>query len=1042
MLETVLEDLTSEQLETQLNAQSLCVTNDSLLGDRQVITQLFQLLNHENYYIRDEAEKTLEFYIKYSSEPKDHLIKLLLESLNSKGAYNSELWFRYAKLFVSLPVKESSYQYYLIFLKNDSFNAQGFVIFTMRTLCKQYPALLTAILDSLSNLDQIRDENQGNSADQVEHEDLKKAICWLFWQNPDLYTPQFLQALSQLADDENREVRRLACEILSQMITIEEYHSEVVRILQTKIFDDSWRVQKIAAKSLFSSAQRKQLREPGFLSNVLALFWHSEWRVRKNICETLPPLLVLEDQENLTFLETLIASLDDTYWEVREQAMISLNQALNLNEEEHEEVLKKIAGLINDSHEEVRKTGCYIITERFRAFENTEEVFLKILQLLEDSSALVREEAVESISQFLGHPYWGIHVDQIFSNLLKLLIDENERVRDKTWFLLQKVMDNRSLSQNLQFQIVSAVVDVLEHPLSDIRLKGCQFLRNFEKTLYWDSQIPERFHSLLEDEDPAVLACAWPTIMKHRDAFKDLESFVQKRTTVLENLNPTAAKFVCEASSQFGFLSSEFVRGRLIFLLTETKNRELKKAVLQAFLPHQRQHGYLTPGIIKEVLDEGKWDVQETLIPFFLQFLADGDSLIRREFQDVVLALLLDPIMKHRSMSPRTLPSLDDLVKELDSDLSEENLEKLFDNSNDKARFENWIRLEEKLDLIQKMNHPAMDELRDTLEEGLLAQKKKDFSKFGYLEILSQEVGLNTPLKIVEQMRGSLDVLRFRLLSKIESNSSVQWPKFDQIIANSLVSDASLLIRQISWKFLQKRLLSTDELTSDGFQKLLELNDSPYVDIRASALMILLSRVDINDPETPNIRDQALAMLDDHSFLVRCQIWHLIEELNYLSFPIWEPLVENILKLLSYGNPNLRKEATDAVEERFNVFLRFIESSPQPPDVLQIIATSHCQRKEFGKALELFNEIVSKDQVDINSWLGKALTLLYLDESGKTLEALQNALKIDPLDFRIYSIWSKCALNTNRGEAKRLEKISNILKHRKTLLRNLSRMAS
>lgn len=1040
MSETLLEDLASEQLETQLNALSLCVTNDSLLGDRQVITQLFQLLKHETYYIRDEAEKTLEFYIKYSPEPKDQLIELLLESLKAKGDHNSELWFRYAKLFVLLPMKDSYYQTYLIFLNKDFSNAQGFVTFTLRALCKQYPALLAAILDSLSNLDQKRNEDRNNSEDGDGYEDLKKAICWLFWQNPDLYTPQSLQELSKLADDENREVRRLACEILSQMIAIEQYQSDVVQVLQTKIFDDSWRVQKIAVTSLFSSAQKKQLQEPGFLSNVLALFWHPEWRVRKNVCEMLPPLLVLEDQENLTFLETLIAALDDTYWEVREQAILSLNQGLNLNEEKYEEILNKIAGLINDSHEEVRKTGCYIITERFKAFDNAEEVFLKIIKLLEDPSGLVRKEAVESISQFIDHPFWGIHVEEIIGNLLKLLIDDNDRVRAKTWPLLQKVMDKRSLSQNLQFQIVSTIVDVLEHPLSDVRLKGCQFLKSFEKTLYWDSQIQERFQSLLEDEDPAVLACAWPVIMKHRDVFKDIASYVQKRTAVLEDLNPTATKYVCEASSQFGLLTSEFVRGRLIFLLTETENRELKKDVLRAFLPHQQQHAYLTPGIIKDVLDEGKWDVQETLIPFFLQFLAGSNSLIKTEFQDVVLALLLDPIRKYRSMSPRAIPSMDGLADELEYALSEENLEKLFDSSNDDARFENWIRLEEKFNLIQKMNHPAMDEIRNAFQEGLLAQKKQDFSKFGYLEILSQEIGLNIPLKIVEQMRRHLDVVRFRLLSELESTPQAQWPKIGQVIASSLVSDASLIIRQISWKFLQKRLLSTNELPSDGFQKLLELIDSPFEDMRASALMILLSHVNISDPETPNIRDQVLAKLDDHSFLVRCQVWHLIEELNYLSFPIWGPLVEKILKVLSYGNPNLRKEATSTVEEKLNVFLRFIESSPQPPDVLQIIATAYCQHREFDKALELFNEITSTESADVNAWLGLGLTLQYLNEPGKAIEALQNALKIDPLDFKIYSIWSKCVLSNNKLEAVKLEQKASILKQRKDLLRNLSRM--
>ena len=71
-------------------ALDFCIVNESLLANKEILTQVFLLLNHENHYIRNQAEKVLSFCIEYSSESKEDIIELLTDVFSKKDIIQVE----------------------------------------------------------------------------------------------------------------------------------------------------------------------------------------------------------------------------------------------------------------------------------------------------------------------------------------------------------------------------------------------------------------------------------------------------------------------------------------------------------------------------------------------------------------------------------------------------------------------------------------------------------------------------------------------------------------------------------------------------------------------------------------------------------------------------------------------------------------------------------------------------------------------------------------------------------------------------------------
>ncbi len=1015
--ETILTGLTSESCDKQLKALDFCIVDESLLVDKEILNKVFNLLNHENYYIRNQAEEVLSFYIEYSSESKEELIKLLTEVF-SKKEIKQDFWFRCTKLFFLLPFIESRTNTLIQILTSNATYAQGFLIFILKDLCKKFPEVLTGILDTVVN----------------QHSDVKKAICIIFWNNPVFFSQKAIDVFSILSNDEDREVRRLICEILSQMLNFEQYKHDIGKILECRLSDPSWRVQKIALKSIVTHGF---LDDQKIWDKVIGLFWHPEWRVRKNICETLPVLQSLEEQKNKIILESLMAALDDPNWEVRESAAISLNHHLDLDKVEFNNVLIKISHLTTDLHEEVRRTACNIISKRFNAFkEREDDSFRKIVWLLEDPKWLVRDEALTNLFSFLNNPHYDKHFPTIFYCLVKLLSDRDHNVREKAWLILLKT----KLSDNHYRIFISELITLFNHPNPEVRLKACEFLH--EDIEFWrpsQNIVLMSFTSLLEDEDSKVLSSAWELVSKYNEVYSYTSTYISQLSENLEDIDPKIAIFICETYHNYNLIKGNFLlRDQFILILSKQNiSRELKKKILSV-LTSQGLFNFLEPQIIPQLMEEGQWDVQEMLIPFLIHFLIEDSAktLEQADFQEIIIDLLSDPIIKSKRNSQTSFQSIDILFESLEKDLLEFNIEEfLFNSTNDAKRLDNWLNLESKFDFILKINHPQLDEIKIKFQERILNQIKQGLVKFGFMEIFKNDIGLNTPLQIVNLMRRQQESIRIRLLLEIDKRvdlSELQFSKLKKAVITS-INDNSFKIRTISWNIIQYNLLKTNELDPKILSVITDSLNSIYDDTRAKATSLLLTCIDIKDVKYETIFNQIINKMEDQNSLARNQVWQFLDTRVNLSYKRYSPITMKILDLLSNPIVNVRKEAAFFLERNLKIFLPIIENYPQSPEVYHALGFMYTQI-DYLKAKQMFEKAISINPLELNSIL--AIALIYLDQRDpeKTIQMLKRAQQISPSDSRIYQIWSECMNDLgNDSEARKLEEKAKILEHRQKI---------
>ncbi|MHA2227338.1 MAG: hypothetical protein ACXAC8_19130 [Candidatus Hodarchaeales archaeon] len=1038
-IESIMSDLSSDDPNKLVDTLNLCIVYDSLLKTSStIIEEIFAFLGHKEYKIREAAEKTLIFHIKYSSELNEQLIGLIIDALES-DENDKDVLLRYTKLIALLPIKSQYYsQIYINLLKREDF-AQGLSVIILRDLCKENPDLLADIINSLlGSEDDKEDANDNLISVSNKMTDVKKSICWIFWGNPGLLISQTLKAVSMLVDDEDREVRRLSCEILQQFLESENIQTDIVKILERKISDISWRVQKIAIESLLSYAQKLGTLDLDFSEKILGLFWHPSWKIRRNICEILPASVLLTlTQGSKIFLEALIAALDDPRWEVRESAANSLNRNLNLEIVEYRDILFKILSLTNDLHQEVRKTSCQIISEKFEALHIEKELaFQKIIWLLQDPSSIVRKAAIDAICKFVNHSFWKKYFSNISDNFLKLVIDSYDSVRVKAWDALDHIKNSQNKAQNRQ--IFTNLLHLLEHENSDIRLKACNFLKDIGRIYDLGSAITsqdsyildwkKKTLFLLQDEDPAVLKSAWGVILQNKNSFFEIRSYIPKLIANFENNNPLIMKYVCDVCTKFNWImDDDFIRSTFLNELRNSTDRELKKTILRGFLPIQEQL-YFDLQILTQLIQEGQWDVQREVIPFLASSLLNSsDSSDKSKFQDIVIDMLEDPIRKYRSLSQKSITSISTIIESVNSDLSE--IELFFTPLNDDLRFEKWINLEESFDIIQKVGHPQSEEIKEKFVEALTEQITNLGNKYSYQNIFKENLGFETPLKIITLMRRQQEPVRIRLLKEIDSNINIaenQFKKLRKAIISSL-DDVSIIIRDFAWKILQKDLFPSISF-SEVLDTIITLLNSPHSDTRAKAISIILSNINIVEPENEQIFDLIISLIDDSSFLVRNQVWYLIEKKINLSYPRYGPIVRKILKLLSHSNAEIRNRASITVEKRLDTFMPIIDSYPQTSNVYHLLGTVQSKKNNYKEGISLLKKAIKKAPSQINSWIAIALTYILQRKFDEAIQALQKAQDIDPLNFRIYIIWSECLLESGKQfEAERLEQVALLL---------------
>jgi tetratricopeptide (TPR) repeat protein len=278
-------------------------------------------------------------------------------------------------------------------------------------------------------------------------------------------------------------------------------------------------------------------------------------------------------------------------------------------------------------------------------------------------------------------------------------------------------------------------------------------------------------------------------------------------------------------------------------------------------------------------------------------------------------------------------------------------------------------------------------------------------------------------------MLSQQELVRFSLLDEIERRvdfKQIQYKELKNAIIYTL-SDTSIKIRNISWNIVQNNILPSTDV-KEVIDPILSLLNSSYADTRSRAIFILLSNLSIKEAKNEQILNKILELIDDSSFLVRNQVWYLFNNEINLAYPRYHEFARKILKMLSSSDTNVRKEASKFIELNLDVLLPIIESYPQHSDVNHLLGTIYCKKKNYSKGIPLFLSNLSKDPSDLNSLLGLAFANILQGKLEDAIQNLKRSKTINPLDFRIYSIWSECMLEIdNKLESKKSKERSKIL---------------
>jgi HEAT repeat protein len=1002
MIDQILKDLESSDSDLISRGLKFSIVSNAYWNNGTLIEQIFQLLFHEEYTIRDKALEVLQFFIQFGSHSDPQLSELLLHVIgNSK--FTVESWFRCTKLYILIPNKAIPKENIIAILNSDGNYVQGLITFLIRGN-KEYGEVIDAIVDYI-----VKNDLEVNS-------DTKKTILWLFWNNSSVVTPQIFDVISRLSIDEDSEVRRLACELLVQIASDSIHTSKILEILEKRIVDESWRVQRVAIKCLLSHTQNLYQEDQGFWIKVVGLFWNTHALVRKNICETLPLWITITEEKNRIFLEMMITALSDENWEVRESVAISLDKYLDL-ETQYKDILVSILNLTDDSHPEVRKTSCTIISSRINAFESKKEPISRIIDLLKDSSFLVRKEAIKSLNQIMKVVNLNKLYDSILKIILKLLIDLNIEVRVEAWRYLNKL---KTELIDAQTRLVLSGMIKFQHPLDDdIRLNICTFLKSYEcGVLEKNTGIFSFLLPFLADENKQVLDYSWELCRKVFP--NEVRQYVTNLRIDLDKLPPEILKEVYLTSDKLNMLEDDkIMHSEMLTRLELSDDREIQTIILKIFSNYSIN--YIPPELIFTLIKQGRWDVQEACMPIIIKYITSSEikDNLRKEFLREIYDLLRNPLNKFQVIDREDMT---ELLLEMSNFFESKDIEKLSNPLDDDLRFQAWIMLERKLDLLQKVGHPKYNEFTEKFKQTFLPELRKKQHNLNLTKIFNLRDETNIVTEIIHLMHYQQSLLREKLLHLINESVVLSEPSFKQLrktIFKNLLSDPILKIRAISWKIFLASLLNDDDSQfSDNLSLIVDLLDSKFEDTQIRAFSILLSRIEIQDSSNEWIFNNIVGKLTDPCYFARNQVWNIFKNKINLSFPRYGSIKLKILNLMTNSNLAIRKEAYQFFDLNFNAFSELIDKYSHSYIIKHSIATILGEKGDYEAALELFRANINNRPKKLDSWLGIALIYLFQNQK-KALDFLKKLQMQNPLEPVIYELLLECAIN--RKEQREIE---------------------
>jgi HEAT repeat protein len=997
MIDQIFNDLENGDSDLISRGLKLSVVSNSYWNHEPLIEKIYQLLFHEEYTIRDKAFEVLKFCIQFGNYSETQLSELLLQVIGN-AEFNAESWFRCAKLYILIPNKFIPEENLIQIIDSDGNYVQGLITFLIREN-KEYRDVIDTII------------NYTVEKDFKLNSDTKKTVLWLFWNNSSFITARVVEVISRLALDEDSEVRRLACEILAQLAIDSTYTTEILEILEKRIVDESWRVQRVAIKCLISCTQNLYQEDQGFWIKVVGLFWNTDALVRKNICETLPLWIPVTEEKNAILLEMMITALSDENWEVRESVAISLDKYLKL-ETQYKEVLYSIQNLIYDSHPEVRKTSCQIISSRINAFENKKETISRIVELLNDSSFLVRKEAIKSLSQIMKVVNLKELYDLILKIVLNLLVDPNIEVRAEAWKYLNKL--KIELTDTQIERILSGMIK-FQHPLDeDIQLSLCSFIESCQsEVLTMKNDIFSFLRPFLADKNNLVRKFSWELCRKVFP--KMLQEYLSDLRIHLDKLPPEILKEVYFTSDKFNLLKEDrILYSEMLTRLELSEDREIQKFILEIFSKYS--YDYIPSELIFVLIDQGRWDIQEACIPIIIRYIKSGEAGddLRKEFLHRITDLLRNPLDKFQTNDRE---NIEEILTKLNDYFQSEDAKQLSHPLNDDLRLKAWMGLERKLDFIQKVGHPKYNEFIEEFKQTFLPELRKTAPNLNLTRIFDLRDETNIISEIIQLMHSQQSLLREKLLHEINESLDLSESRFKQlrrIIITNLLSDPILKIRVISWKiFLASILNNDDSQFSDNLSLIVDLLDSEFEDTQLRASNILLSKLNIKESSNEWIFERMIQKLTDPSYFVRNQVWNLLKNEINISYSRYNSIKLKILNLMTDKNLAVRKEAYHFFDLKFNAFREMIDKYSHSYIIKHSIATVLGQKGDYEAALSLFRSNINQRPKKLESWLGIALIHLLRNESQKALKILKELQTKKPLESALYELFLEWAINEN-----------------------------
>ncbi len=851
--------------------------------------------------------------------------------------------------------------------------------------------------------------------------DAKKSFIWLFWNNNSIISPRVIDLICKLSEDEDREVRRLSCEILVQFANDSRFSYAIFETLEKRITDESWRVQRVAIKCLLQSTQNIYQEDEHFWTKVVGLFWNTSALVRKNVCETLPLWIPITEEKNKIFLEMIENALADENWEVRESAAISLNKFLDLDLQ-YKNLIYPIMNLTNDPHPEVRKTSCQILIDRDNAFNNKNDLLKIIIELLNDSSFIVRETAIKGLKKLIHEVNSEKLFDLILKILLKLLIDNNIEVRAEAWSFLYDLM---GVFHDSHFDLLISSIINFQNPLDqDIQLNICSFLKKCKKFILENN--PPVFHFLkpmLKDNNEEVLENSWEIC---RTIFpQETRDYIVEILPNIQEENESTSKFLKEvfwASHELNLIkTNQNISTITIQVLESSNDQELQIIILKIL--YNYEDDFISPELIHSIINQGRWIVQEACIPYIIRYCTQEDikDQIKTKFLRMINELLRNPIDRFESLNTESLKGQDTEYEKL---FLPDNISNLIDSCNDDQRLKNWILLERKFDFLQKTSHPIFTQLTEDFCIIFLPELRKYTKKLNLIGRIGEKNDIKMLMSILQIMIIQQAQLREKLLNEIMISFDLINPKYKSIrkqIIENLLIDSILNIRTISWKIVLDFIFKLDETQLlDNLPLIADHLDSQFEDARIRALSILLSEINIRESSYEWIFNKVIQKISDPTFFVRSQVWNYLRKKIDISYSRYDLLKLKILDLLADANIDIRNEAFIYFDEKYGTFNEIISEYSHKYEVKHAIATVLGQQGKHDEAFSFFKENIKNNPSKLESWLGLVLIYLSKNEIQNATRILNKLQDKHPLEIIIYELLIECAIEANDLDLKKI----------------------